>query len=404
MWIKFVFETVLIIVFGFVGILGNCLLIGLFFKKDTKVNFHKLMIGLAIYDVIYILLSIIMFSVPEIFEDYKTEGYHFYVIPKIIPMLQTALTGSVYFTVCISLERYLIVCHPFYIASKNWSAKRYIIPIVTFSLLYNSIRFFELHTSKHLVPQYNCTRNNLDYYPCYNETLTAEEDGLICLNDSSTSVNNLQSQNQRHINESNHTQRSETLQPMRFQYQVELTTLRKDKYYYTIYIIALNFVFNGILPFTSIITMNILLYKQLKIKVNNHPHLSRSIKRDTLCEVINKELLKRGIDNKRMERSDVMMSKVTITIAFMFVIFHSIKWIPNTYELSQRTMYEEEDIKWPLWVDSVAMVSHFLLVLNSSVNFYIYWITHYKIGSRKPSITIQPLAPKPPQTTHMEMI
>ena len=399
MWITFVFEAVLVIIFGLIGIVGNCLLIKLFFKKETKVNFHKLMIALAIYDTIYIFLSIIMFAVPEIFEDYTNEGYHFYMVPKIIPMMQIALTGSIYFTVCISLERYLTVCHPFYVVSKRWSAKRYIIPIVIFSLVYNSVRFFEMRTTKQSVPQYNCTRNNVSYLPCCNKTLAAEEDGLLCLNNSKSSIPNLQ--NQSDITETNNSQMIETVNPMRFEYEVELTMLRTDKYYYTIYIIALNIVFNGILPFSLIITMNILLCKQLKIKVTKQPYLSRSLSCAS-SDFTNQSSMTNKNYNKRMKRSEVMMSKVTVIIAVMFVIFHSIKWIPNIYELLQRTMYGDEEIEWPLWVDSVAMISHFLIVVNSSVNFYVYWITHYKMPGRKPLTTFTHLVPKP-HTTDMEM-
>ena len=43
--------------------------------------------------------------------------------------------------------RFLIVCHPFYTVSHQWSAMRYMIPILTWSLLYNFPKFFELHTA-----------------------------------------------------------------------------------------------------------------------------------------------------------------------------------------------------------------------------------------------------------------
>jgi hypothetical protein len=131
---------------GCFGIVGNCLLIRLFMKSDAKLNFHRLMITLAIYDTIYVALCMIVFAVPGVFEGYKQGGYHFYVVPKAVPVIQIALTGSVYCTVAISLERYLTVCHPFYIAGNKWSAKRYIIPILIFSLLYNTSRFFEMRT------------------------------------------------------------------------------------------------------------------------------------------------------------------------------------------------------------------------------------------------------------------
>ena len=406
MWITFVFEVILVVIFGFIGILGNCLLILLFSNTERKLNFHKLMIALAVYDTIYILLCMIAFVVPELFTDYKTEGYHFYIAPRCVPMMQVALTGSVYFTVCISLERYLTVCHPFFIAGKNWSAKRYIIPIVLFSLFYNAPHFFEFRTIKYIAPQgNNCTNvsNVREAYHSWNKSLAVEKDALLCLNNS---MANLQLQNETYNSGENNSARwIETTNPKKIQYKVELTVLRKNKYYYTIYIIGLNFVFNGLIPFSLIITMNTLLYSQLKIIVNSQSYRSSRFMSAASSHILNQSLVEDNIagqsnENKRIKYSEVMMSKVTIIIAFVFIIFHSIKWIPNIYELIQRIMNDEndEDIEWPTWVESITQISHFLIVLNSSVNFYIYWLTHYKLPATICFVY------QPSQTTDIEMV
>ena len=142
----FVFQVILVMVSGVLGIIGNILLIKLFMYSEVKLNFHKLMITLAIYDTINVSLCILVFSIPELFEAYISSGVYAYVVPKAIPMIQVALTGSVYCTVAISLERYLTVCHPFYVTTKRWSEKRYIIPIILFSILYNLPHFLELTT------------------------------------------------------------------------------------------------------------------------------------------------------------------------------------------------------------------------------------------------------------------
>jgi hypothetical protein len=60
---------------------------------------------------------------------------------------QIALTGSIYSTLAITVERYLTVCHPFYTVSHRWTAKHYVAPIVAFSFLYNIPKFFELYTN-----------------------------------------------------------------------------------------------------------------------------------------------------------------------------------------------------------------------------------------------------------------
>lgn len=44
----------------------------------------------------------------------------------------------------MTVERYLTVCHPFYHHSHSWPTRCYVLPIILFSLLYNTPRFFEM--------------------------------------------------------------------------------------------------------------------------------------------------------------------------------------------------------------------------------------------------------------------
>ena len=37
----------------------------------------------------------------------------------------------------------------------------------------------------------------------------------------------------------------------------------------------------------------------------------------------------------KLRKKDVRMAKVSLGIVFVFVVCHSIKWVPNIYELSQ---------------------------------------------------------------------
>ena len=123
MLMEFVFEVVLMLVVSFIGIIGNLALIIMFAKmKKRQLKFHWLMIVLSGFDTAYILLSVVLFAIPGISEEYR-DNYHPYIVPLGVPIIQVALTGSVYCTTAISIERYLIVCKPFGKAANNWSTK-----------------------------------------------------------------------------------------------------------------------------------------------------------------------------------------------------------------------------------------------------------------------------------------
>ena len=77
------------------------------------------------------------------------------------------------------------------------------------------------------------------------------------------------------------------------------------------------------------------------------------------------------------DNSEIRLAKVSLIIVFMFIICHSVRWVPNIYELLWRM--NKEKFVWNAWVESVTNISHFSVTLNSSVNFFIYCFTHYRV-------------------------
>ena len=374
--ILYLFEVILVIVFGSFGVLGNILLIKLFVNTEIKVNFHKLMITLAAYDTIYILLCFIAFTMPELFEDYKKMGFHQHIAPIAVPLLQVALTGSIYCTVNISIERFMTVCHPFIVAAHKWPAQRTIIPIIAFSILYNVPHFFEFETiygpvknnrtnlelnnSNHVEPIQS--QNEMIHMLKLNDTVALDIDTIAKVSESEIRRSNKSSVVDEHV---------------QFEYKVELSSLRKNKYYYIIYIIGLNLLVNGVLPFTIILILNILLHNRLKEIILIDPcHSTRESFASTSAMANN-----HGHQNNMLQInfSEIVLAKISIMIAAVFLTFHSIRWIPNIFELTQRKLSDMEEIHWPEWIETVTTISHFLILLNSSVNYYIYAFTHNKI-------------------------
>ena len=84
-----------------------------------------------------------------------------------------------------------------------------------------------------------------------------------------------------------------------------------------------------------------------------------------------------GDQNKTNE---VALAKVSLTIVLIFILCHSVKWIPNIYELLRLSSQDKR--QWPHWIESVTHVAHFLMSLNSSVNFYVYFVKHFRLSCK----------------------
>ena len=347
---EFIFEVVLLTIVGIAGIVGNSAAIALFSRLRVQLKFHRLMMMLSTYDTFYVLLSILLFALPEMSPNYKTSGAHFYVLPKALPLAQIALTGSIYSTLAITIERYLIVCHPFYTVSHQWSAKRYIVPIVTFSLMYNLPKFFELQTGINLT----------------------------------TSPDNTTS----------------------YEFSIEPTEMRVNSYYITIYCIWMNFIFMGLGPFILLIVLNALTLRSLIGHLQPLPsptnfiHTPQSNTATPSTYVMTSRqstvtttsfvgpnmytgagppspYVYQQQQQPSSKKNEIALAKVSLTIVFIFILCHSVKWIPNIYELVR--LSSEDQRKWPPWVESVTHISHFLTTFNSSVNFYIYIFKHFDL-------------------------
>ena len=125
-WIK-VFVRLLVVV---IGLLGNLSSFTFFMRKKKKLNFYVLMIMLSVYNVLMILMDLLIFTVPLV-------TYYHYIIMAAYSLLEVGVTGSIYSTIAISTERYLVVCHPFYADShKKWSTRRQILLVTMFSFIY----------------------------------------------------------------------------------------------------------------------------------------------------------------------------------------------------------------------------------------------------------------------------
>ena len=118
------------------------------------------MLTLCLYDLVYLMASMMIFSLPLLWPFLVIDIFT-YSIPFLLPIAHIAMTGhlsntsiitntiriisgSIYTTMAVAIERYITVCHPFFKISHPWSPINYTIPILLFSTAYNLPKFAEL--------------------------------------------------------------------------------------------------------------------------------------------------------------------------------------------------------------------------------------------------------------------
>ena len=164
------------------------------------------------------------------------------------------------------------------------------------------------------------------------------------------------------------------------QYSFEPTELRKNVNYYGVYHIGCAITFLFILPLLVLITTNILILKVL-IKHNYGPPamMSNGAGGGGADGFQRTMSMHQHPSQLRRRRNQVDRAKVTLAICGIFLFCHLFKWVLNIYELYIRfrssnlsEAEKEEAINQSDWFATVVNISNTLVILNSSINFYIY--------------------------------
>ena len=261
------------------GFVGNFAAILDFGKpRSFQKSFYTFMLYLAVFDLLFIIVSVLLFIWPQWSSFYKLNGPWHYIVPWAIPFGQISLTGSVYFTMIVTIERYLTVCKPFYMVSRNWRPEPIVFGVILFSVAYNMPKFFEFSTSyefcslNRTLYEHVCTLS-FNSPSCQKDLLDKkliDEPNLsVCMN--FTSVTDIsdttQSYNERSISS--------------YRYSAPASKMRLNSFYVQLYATNLTFFINGVIPFTVIIILNILILKEL-IKIQNSRHEKGNLKTE-LC-------------------------------------------------------------------------------------------------------------------------
>lgn len=347
----YVFHVVLLTLIGAFGCFGNASIVIMFARVKKQLTFHRLMIMLSICDTFLIVLSFLVFALPLLNQHYQ-ETILGHIAPVVFPLAKVSLTASIYSTLAIACERYLIICHPFYVVNHRWPAKRYIIFILLFSVLYNLPRFFSLTT-------FVCSDEVFS-----NKLETWENPNSTYVNDSKNLENNI-----------NCTIGTTEIRP---------AALRLNYYYYSVYLFWMDLCVMEFLPIVLLTGLNMLVLKSFRRKLKKRLR-SHSISVGTFSTGPTL-LVNRRISSPRPQRKNTLtiehielgLAKLSLVIVFIFILCHSFKLIPNIYELFFG-LTDAGELQ-SSWVRSVIHFSNFLIVLCCSSNFYVYCFTHLNVG------------------------
>ena len=248
-----------------IGIFGNAAGIIVFGRQHRfQRHFHTFMLYLAISDFIYIIVSILVFVCPQLSDVYNKNGPYHYIVPWAIPMGQVSMTGSIYFTMGITVERYLTVCHPFYMLSRKWSSRVIVAGITAFAIGYNIPKFLEIGTG---------------YKTCIvTQAYIREEVTKELMLSSITNCSGEITENVTPaVNVYNTTFTNEPLSFNTTKYFIQPSEMRLNSWYVQVYAVYLNFFVNGVGPFTLLIILNVLILKELQNSgLALSPHRQRS--------------------------------------------------------------------------------------------------------------------------------
>ena len=102
-------------------------------------------VGLSIFDMLYLIIGLSIFGLPEISQWYK-ESVYIYIMPFGYGLGHIGRVGSVFVTVSVTIERYFAIVHPL----KHFRGKKYLLLIPSLmAIVYNIPKFmeFELRVS-----------------------------------------------------------------------------------------------------------------------------------------------------------------------------------------------------------------------------------------------------------------
>lgn len=326
------FGSVLI---GSIGILLNLITIWVLLGSELAASFFNwLLIGLATFDVLFLLNGIL-----EAFRNHLGSGnFHVYLFVMFLyPFRSFVMCCSIYTTVLLALERYNALVRPIshqrmrhgkqsvgQYLKQHWTRLlKYIGPIMILAAVFCVPKKLELK----LVNKESCEFNQ--YSP--NKT------------------------NRCTVN-----------------YEIALTGLRSDNAYNLWYLNITNLFITAIIPLISLAYLNVNIYLKFRQYLQRQPTLAKEGRRAMVQNGMNEQKA------KKREKDMIQQTMILFSVVVLFGLFHILRIVLNIEEFAslekrKRVKEQKDGCEWlQYWTIIASPISHLLLQLNSSLNFVIY--------------------------------
>ena len=318
-------ETFFYLLVGMVGLMLNLIAMWILLTPTLWNNiFNRLLMFLAAIDSAFIVCGIL-----EIFRKWMEWSIQQYLFVKFLyPFRSMAMCCSIYATVVLTLERYQAITSPIQHKHRGTSVtlgKRlliYVLPVMFFSFAYYIPKFFDLDVKEVTKCQANASNiTTLDTIASSNCTAT-------------------------HV--------------------IYPTHLRTDPNYILWYINTSNLVVTCLVPIGLLIFMNCRIGSSLNKFLQRRPssmHADGSAKSKTGAQ-----------QNKT--NSDIKKTFMLFSIVILFVVCHALRIMMNITELVNLERINLERQRGcdgtRFWQYVCMSLSEFLLIFNSSANFFVY--------------------------------
>ena len=151
---------------GVIGLLGNIIILVVLWKPRMRKNvFYNLLFSLSCFDILFI----ISYGVSVAYKSLACYPFNRIVGSVAYPLLNIGISGSIYMTVAISIERYLGICY----LNCNYRRKAwvFIAPVFLLTLTYNIPKLIERKfnfSNGTLIAESESFRNDETYNYVYN--------------------------------------------------------------------------------------------------------------------------------------------------------------------------------------------------------------------------------------------